>query len=122
MTRRMLPRNQPFVKSYHQTNSNLPGQFMMRLMPAAAAILALQAASSPPPPTAPNATTAMARRAATPPLIDGKDNDDVWRLAPVIKDFRQFQPTEDADPSFPTEAKRSEERRVGKECRSRWSP
>jgi hypothetical protein len=78
---------------------------MMPLLPVAAVILALQTAPSPPPPTAPSATTAVARRAATPPVIDGKDNDDVWRLAPVIKDFRQFQPTEDANPSFPTEAK-----------------
>jgi len=78
---------------------------MMPLMPVAAVILALQGASSPPPATAPNATTTMAQRAATPPVIDGKDNDDVWRLAPVIKDFRQFQPTENADPSFATEAK-----------------
>jgi hypothetical protein len=71
----------------------------------AAAILAVQTASSPPPSTGPNATTAVARRASTPPVIDGKDNDEVWRLAPVIKDFRQFQPTEGADPSFATEAK-----------------
>src|SRR2546425_4199452 len=105
MTRRMVPRHQPFVESYHQRNSQLPGQFMMPLMPVAAVILALQGASSPPPATAPNATTTMAQRAATPPVIDGKDNDDVWRLAPVIKDFRQFQPTENADPSFATEAK-----------------
>src|SRR3989442_15932212 len=98
MTRSMLPRNQPFVESYHQRNSQLPGQFMMPLMPVAAVILALQAASSPPPATAPNATTAMARRAAKPPGIDGKDNAEVWRLAPGIKDLRQFQPTEDANP------------------------
>src|SRR6266446_2065478 len=78
---------------------------MMPLTPIAAVILALQSGSSPPPPTAPNATTAVARRAATPPVIDGKDSDEVWRLAPVIKDFRQFLPTEDANPSFPTEAK-----------------
>ncbi len=77
----------------------------MPLLPVAAVILALQTASSPPPPAAPSATTAVAHRAAKPPVIDGKDNDEVWRLAPVIKDFRQFQPTEDANPSFPTEAK-----------------
>src|SRR5438552_17653342 len=87
-----LPRNQPFVESYHQKNSQLPGQFMMPLMPVAAAILALQAASSPPPPPAPNARTAMARRAAPPPPIDGQDNDDAWRLARVIKDLRQVPP------------------------------
>src|SRR5712691_12754580 len=74
---------------------------MMPLLPVAAVVLALQAPASPPP----RATTAVAQRAATPPVIDGKDNDDVWRQAPVIKDFRQFQPTEDANPSFATEAK-----------------
>src|SRR3989441_2284069 len=78
---------------------------MMPLLPVAAVILALQTAQSSPPPTGPNATTAVAHRASTPPVIDGKDNDEVWRLAPVIKDFRQFQPTENADPSLPTEAK-----------------
>jgi hypothetical protein len=78
---------------------------MMPLMPVAAVVLALQGAASPPPATGPNATTAVAHRAATPPVIDGKDNDEVWHQAPVIKDFRQFQPTEDANPSFPTEAK-----------------
>jgi hypothetical protein len=77
----------------------------MPLLPVAAVMLALQTASSPPPSAAPSATTAVAHRAAKPPVIDGKDNDEVWRLAPVIKDFRQFQPTEDANPSFPTEAK-----------------
>src|SRR5258708_30727361 len=30
--------------------------------------------------------------------------------------------TDDAGPDFTWESKRSEERRVGKECRSRWSP
>lgn len=78
---------------------------MIPLLPVTAVILALQTASSPPSPPAPSATTAVAHRAPNPPVIDGKDNDEVWRLAPVIKDFRQFQPTEDGDPSFPTEAK-----------------
>src|SRR5256885_14190040 len=132
--------------------------------PIAVFLFTLQAAGSPPPQTNPNATTAVAQRANTAPVIDGKDNDEVWRLAPVIRDFRTFQPTEDSAPSFKTEARvaydahnfyvfvrafdphpdsikkllarrdvriccdqikiviRSEERRVGKECRSRWSP
>ncbi|HYU10362.1 MAG TPA: sugar-binding protein, partial [Gemmatimonadales bacterium] len=77
----------------------------MPLMPVAAVVLALQAAASPPPPPAPTVTTALAQRAATPPVIDGKDNDAVWRLAPVISGFRQFRPVEDADPSVRTEAK-----------------
>src|SRR6266704_6262647 len=78
---------------------------MMPLTPVAALILTLQTGASAPPPPSASATTAVAHRAATPPVIDGKDNDDVWRLAPVIKDFRQFQPTEDANPSLRTEAK-----------------
>jgi len=77
----------------------------MPLMPFAAAILALQTAAPSQPPTASNATTAVAHRAATPPVIDGKDNDEVWRLTPVIGAFRQFRPVEDADPSVQTEAK-----------------
>src|SRR5437773_2845120 len=76
---------------------------MMPLLPVAAVVLALQGATSPPP--ANTATTTVAHRAVTPPVIDGKDNDEVWRLAPVIREFRQFQPTEDANPSLPTEAK-----------------
>src|SRR3989441_6367376 len=99
----------------------------------------------PPPSTA---TRATAVRATHPVVIDGRDDDEVWRLAPPITQFREFQPKEDGDPRFATEAKvayddryfyvfirafdphpdsilkllRSEERRVGKECRSRWSP
>src|SRR5213596_3455393 len=76
---------------------------MMPLLPVAAVVLALQGATSPPP--ANTATTIVAHRAATPPVIDGKDNDEVWRLAPVIREFRQLLPTEDANPSFLTEAK-----------------
>jgi Domain of unknown function (DUF5916)/Carbohydrate family 9 binding domain-like len=96
--------------NYHETNllanRNIKGM-MIPLLPVATVIFALQAPASPPPSPAPasSATTTVAHRATTPPVIDGKDNDEVWRRAAVIKDFRQFQPTEDADPSFPTEAK-----------------
>ena len=96
--------------NYHETNllanRNIKGM-MTPLLPVATVIFALQAPASPPPSPAPasSATTTVAHRATTPPVIDGKDNDEVWRLAPAIKDFRQFQPTEDAEPSFPTEAK-----------------
>jgi hypothetical protein len=38
-------------------------------------------------------------------VIDGRDIDEVWRLAPVISAFRQFRPVEDAEPSFRTETK-----------------
>ena len=72
----------------------------MPLTPVAALIVALQAGASPPSPTAPNATTAVAHRAATPPVIDGKDNDEIWRQAPVIKNFRQFSPTRGCRPEL----------------------
>src|SRR5213596_1864022 len=55
-----------------------------------------------PPPTA---TTATAVRAAHPPAIDGRDDDPVWHQAPAITQFREFQPREDGDPRFATEAK-----------------
>ena len=57
---------------------------------------------APPPSTA---TRATAVRATHPVVIDGRDDDDVWRLAPPITQFREFQPKEDGDPRFPTEAK-----------------
>ena len=79
---------------------------MMPLSPILAVVLAFQQpAASPPPPTISSANTAVAHRASTPPIIDGKDNDAVWATAQVIRDFRQFSPTEDANPSVQTEAR-----------------
>src|SRR5882724_8343579 len=51
------------------------------------------------------ATRATAVRATVPVVIDGRDDDEVWRLAPPITQFREFQPKEDGDPRFATEAK-----------------
>ncbi len=56
-----------------------------------------------PPPS--SATHATAVRAAVPVVIDGRDDDAVWRIAQPITQFREFQPKEDGDPRFPTEAK-----------------
>ncbi|HEX4600227.1 MAG TPA: DUF5916 domain-containing protein, partial [Gemmatimonadales bacterium] len=53
--------------------------------------------------TAGNATQAV--RAAVPPVIDGKDDDAVWATATPITAFREWRPTEDAEPKFRTEAK-----------------
>lgn len=53
----------------------------------------------------PPATRTIATRAATPPVIDGRDNDAVWRNAKVISDFQEWQPTEGAPARFRTEAK-----------------
>src|SRR5206468_10472418 len=51
------------------------------------------------------ATTAMASPAGTPPVIDGRDDDAVWHSAAPITGFRVFDPKEDGDPSFQTEAR-----------------
>ncbi len=56
-------------------------------------------------PPAATATTVVARRAVRAVVIDGKDDDEVWREASAITAFREFSPREDGDPRFPTEAK-----------------
>jgi hypothetical protein len=50
-------------------------------------------------------TSTIAVRARIAPVIDGKDDDAVWREAPVISDFTDWQPTEGKQPTFKTEAK-----------------
>src|SRR5438876_9628883 len=76
-------------------------------VPLLAVLLTLQTSADPqgarvPPP---GATSAVAVRADRPVVIDGKDDDPVWRLAPAITEFREFQPKEDGDPRVATEAK-----------------
>src|SRR5690242_2864046 len=51
------------------------------------------------------ATRATAVHTTAPVVIDGRDADEVWRTAPAITQFREFQPKEDGDPRFATEAK-----------------
>jgi hypothetical protein len=53
----------------------------------------------------PNDTSATATRADVAPTIDGKDDDKVWRVAPVISDFKEWRPTEGKAARFRTEAK-----------------
>ncbi len=55
-----------------------------------------------PPPTD---SSAVAVRADVPPVIDGRDDDAVWREAPPITQFREWKPTEGKAPRFRTEAK-----------------
>src|SRR6059036_1856300 len=79
-------------------------------MPAVALLaILLQTATSPSgdgvAPAPSTATRATAVRAKTPVVIDGRDDDEVWRVAPAITQFREFQPKEDGDPRFATEAK-----------------
>ena len=50
-------------------------------------------------------TTATAVRAAQPPVIDGRDTDAVWSQAVAITGFKEWQPTEGAEPRHPTEAR-----------------
>lgn len=50
-------------------------------------------------------TTARAVRAERAPVVDGRGDDAVWRVAPAMTDFRQFDPAEDVAPTFRTEAR-----------------
>ena len=53
------------------------------------------------PPTAP--LTAIAARTRQAPVLDGRNDDVIWRSAPKFSDFRQFAPHVDTDPSVKTE-------------------
>jgi len=59
-------------------------------------------AAAPPPDSSARVT---AVRAATSPVIDGREDDAVWRNAAATSDFREFQPTEGKAPRFRTEFK-----------------
>jgi hypothetical protein len=50
-------------------------------------------------------TSATAIRANPAPEIDGRDDDPVWRDAPLITEFVEFSPVEGKEPRFKTEAK-----------------
>ena len=54
---------------------------------------------------APTDSGAVAIRATMPPVVDGRDEDAVWRDAPPITAFQQWQPTEGKEARFRTEAK-----------------
>ncbi len=48
---------------------------------------------------------ARAIRADQAPVIDGRDDDAIWRSVPATSDFQEFQPTEGKAPRFRTEFK-----------------
>jgi hypothetical protein len=50
-------------------------------------------------------TAAIAARASKLPTIDGKSDDAVWATAQIIDAFRTFDPVENGDPRFRTEAR-----------------
>ncbi|HMF86972.1 MAG TPA: DUF5916 domain-containing protein [Gemmatimonadaceae bacterium] len=54
---------------------------------------------------APTDSSATAVRAAAAPVIDGRDNDQVWQTAPEITGFKQWRPTEGKAPRYKTVAK-----------------
>jgi hypothetical protein len=54
---------------------------------------------------APTDSSAGAVRARSAPLIDGKDDDDVWKTTPVISAFKEWRPTEGKEARFKTEAR-----------------
>ena len=58
-----------------------------------------------PAPAVASATIATAARATKRPVIDGRDDDEVWREAQPITAFRQFSPVANGDARFKTEAK-----------------
>jgi hypothetical protein len=58
-----------------------------------------------PTPAVASATTATAARAMKKPVIDGRDDDEVWRQAQPITNFRQFSPVANGEAKFRTEAK-----------------
>ena len=50
-------------------------------------------------------TIATASRAAQPVLLDGREDDDVWKDAMVVDGFRTFTPVQNGEPRFRTVAK-----------------
>jgi hypothetical protein len=52
-----------------------------------------------------DARTAIAMRAAQAPVIDGRNDDAAWATAMAIDGFRTFDPVDDGDPRFRTEAR-----------------
>jgi hypothetical protein len=78
---------------------------MLLGLPLLAVAVVMQGAAVRPagPPPAPNSITAT--RAAQPPIIDGRDDDPVWREARPITEFQEWRPTEGAAAKLPTEAK-----------------
>ena len=50
-------------------------------------------------------TVAVAERATVAPVIDGRADDAIWSTAQVIEGFRVYDPSEDGEPRFQTQAR-----------------
>src|SRR5213083_1402329 len=77
---------------------------MLLGLPLLAAVTLSSQSQDPPAPPAP-ASRILATRAAQPPVIDGRDDDAVWRKAQPITGFQEWRPSEGDPPKLPTEAK-----------------
>src|SRR2546428_3437974 len=77
---------------------------MLLGLPLLAAVTLASQSQDPPPPPAP-ASRVLATRAAQPPVIDGREDDAVWREAQPITGFQEWRPSEGGPPKLPTEAK-----------------
>ena len=78
-------------------------------LPLLAAVTFVAQAPDPPPlpvpAPQPPVTRVAAVRAAQAPVIDGRDDDPVWRDARPITEFQEWRPGEGLPPKLPTEAK-----------------
>jgi hypothetical protein len=83
----------------------MSARFCFLLLVAGTTVEGQQLVTSARPPftAATNATEAV--RAEPAPVIDGRDQDPVWRNAQVVSGFRVFDPVEDGEPTMQTEAK-----------------
>src|SRR5256886_13771461 len=77
---------------------------MLLGLPLLAAVTLASQSQDPPPPPAP-ASRVLATRAAQPPVIDGRDDDAVWREAQPITGFQEWRPSEGGPSQPPTAAK-----------------
>src|SRR4051794_2970192 len=75
---------------------------MLLAVPLLAAVTLLQSGDQAPA-VAPKAVTAT--RATRQPVIDGRDEDAIWRDATPITDFAEWRPSEGGAPKLPTMAK-----------------
>jgi len=78
---------------------------MLPLVGLFVAVIASQGTLSGNAPLDPSATQAAASRAVRPPAIDGRDDDEVWRIARPITAFQEFDPVEGKAARFATDAR-----------------
>src|SRR3989442_1567319 len=77
---------------------------MLLGLPLLVAVTLSSQSQDPLPPPAP-ASRVLATRAAQPPVIDGRDDDAVWREAQRITGIQEWRPSEGDPPQLPTHAK-----------------